>query len=57
MAAGETDSDDGFGGVDGLGEDIGGEGEIAEAVEHFCSFSWPWPWLARNGGSRFIFGP
>lgn len=35
MAAGEADGDNGFGGVDGLGEDVGGEGEGAEAVEHF----------------------
>lgn len=38
MAAGEADGDQGGGGVDGLGEEVGGEGEGADGVEHCCGW-------------------
>lgn len=33
-AGGEADAEDGEGGVDCLGEDVGGEGKRADVVEH-----------------------
>lgn len=37
MTAGESDREDGFGWVDGLGKEVGGEGEGAGVFEH-----WDW---------------
>jgi len=34
VAGGETDGEDGLGWVDGLGEDVGAEGEAADVFEH-----------------------
>lgn len=34
MAGAEAEGEDRFGGVEGLGEEVGGEGECADCVEH-----------------------
>lgn len=34
VTGGETDSEDGLGGVDCLGENVGAEGEAADVFEH-----------------------
>ena len=35
MAGGETDGENGLCGVDGMGEEVGCEGESADSVEHY----------------------
>lgn len=45
MAGGEAGGEDGFGGVDGLREEVGGEREGADCVEHLG---------ARLGGGALV---
>lgn len=40
MSRCETKRNDGFRGVDGLGEEVGGEGVGAEGVEHEYGTKW-----------------
>lgn len=49
MAGGEADCEDGVGGVEDLSEEVGGEGDGAERVEH-----WEGRSLARSDGCSFL---